>query len=62
MDNPLPLGVGALVVGILQWRRIQKRETRKLETKQTGAGDSSGEAEPWQVTCYKSLPLRHVSR
>ena len=60
MDNPLPLGVGALVVGLLQWRRIQERETRKLE-----AGQRSGEvteADPWQVTCYRSLPLRHVSR
>ena len=52
MDNPLPLGVGALVVGLLQWRRIQEREARKLE-----AGQRSGEvteADPRQVTCCLS--------
>jgi len=59
LDNPLPLGAGALVVGILQFRRIRDREKRKeivdLEEK-------TSLAEPWQVTCYRSLPLRHVSR
>jgi len=59
MDNPLPLGVGALVVGILQLRRIREREKRKefAETE-----EKTCLAEPWQVTCYRSLPLRHVSR
>ena len=59
MDNPLPLGVGALVVGVLQWRRIQERESRKLEA--TGCFEIQL-AEPWQVTSYQSLPLRHISR
>ena len=60
VDNPLPLGVGALVVGVLQWRRIRERESR-----QTEKCSESGEvklADDWQVTCYQSLPLRHVSR
>ena len=60
IDNPLPLGVGALVVGVLQWRRIQEREARKLEVAER-LGEVV-EADPWQVTCYRSLPLRHVSR
>eukprot|EP00092_Neocalanus_flemingeri_P004752 GFUD01005117.1.p1 GENE.GFUD01005117.1~~GFUD01005117.1.p1 ORF type:complete len:447 (+),score=147.56 GFUD01005117.1:211-1551(+) len=60
MDNPLPLGVGALVVGILQLRRIMEREKRK-EVKETDEVQPSL-ADPWQVTCYRSLPLRHVSR
>jgi len=60
LDNPLPLGVGALVVGILQLRRIQEREKRK-EVKETEEVRPSL-AEPWQVSCYRSLPLRHVSR
>ena len=25
LDNPLPLGVGALVVGLVQWKHIQAR-------------------------------------
>ena len=29
LDNPLPLGAGALVVGLLQLRRIREREERK---------------------------------
>ena len=59
MDNPLPLGVGALVVGILQLRRIRERESRKSES--SGCSDVQL-ADPWQVTSYQSLPLRHVSR
>jgi len=31
MDNPLPLGAGALVVGILQWKRIKEREEERRE-------------------------------
>lgn len=59
-ENPLPLGVGALVVGLLQWKRIQEREVRKQSA--DNAGGAVSLAEDWQVTCYKSLPLRHVSR
>ena len=59
MDNPLPLGVGALVVGILQLRRIRERESRKSEF--SGCTDVQL-VDPWQVTSYQSLPLRHVSR
>jgi len=60
LDNPLPLGVGALVVGILQLKRIREREKRKeLSLEESGA---TSLAEPWQVTCYRSLPLRHISR
>lgn len=58
-ENPLPLGVGALVVGLLQWKRIKEREARKQSE------DSAGDvrlADDWQVSCYRSLPLRHVSR
>jgi len=61
LDNPLPLGVGALVVGILQFRRIQEREKRKESVIGNETGDVNVAA-PWQVTCYRSLPLRHVSR
>lgn len=61
MDNPLPLGVGALVVGILQLRRISEREKRKELANETEEAEPKL-ADPWQVTCYKSLPLRHVSR
>jgi len=61
MDNPLPLGVGALVVGILQLRRISEREKRKELANEIEEAEPKL-ADPWQVTCYKSLPLRHVSR
>ena len=62
LDNPLPLGAGALVVGILQLRRIREREGRRAAQ---GPGAEKGEvqlAPDWQVSCYRSLPLRHVSR
>jgi len=61
LDNPLPLGVGALVVGILQLKRIKDREKRKELVSETESKDPKL-ADPWQVTCYRSLPLRHVSR
>jgi len=60
LDNPLPLGAGALVVGILQWKRIKSRneaQQEKLESEVKVLSESD-----WQVTCYKSLPLRHFSR
>jgi len=60
LDNPLPLGAGALVVGLLQLRRIREREERKAAS---GAKEEEIKlAEEWKVSCYKSLPLRHVSR
>ena len=59
LDNPLPLGAGALVVGILQLKRIKERESRKLPE---AGGEGAVEAAPWQVTCYSNLPLRHISR
>jgi len=60
LDNPLPLGAGALVVGLLQLRRIREREERKAAS---GVKEKDVElAEEWKVSCYKSLPLRHVSR
>ena len=61
LDNPLPLGVGALVVGVLQWRRIREREARK-EAEAGAGGEAASAAPAWQVTCYRALPLRHVSR
>jgi len=60
LDNPLPLGVGALVVGLLQLRRIREREERKAAS--GVKGEEVKIAEEWKVSCYKSLPLRHVSR
>jgi len=57
LDNPLPVGIGALVVGLLQWKRIKERESRKVsEVPEISV------ASPWQVTCYTNLPLRHISR
>ena len=29
LDNPLPLGLGALVVGLLQLKRVRERESRQ---------------------------------
>jgi len=60
LDNPLPLGVGALVVGLLQWKRIQARnkEQQPPDEKQEKPFDD----DDYVVKIYKSLPLRHVSR
>ena len=59
LDNPLPLGAGALVVGLLQLKRIRDREASKVSE---GQGQEICEAAPWQVSCYSNLPLRHISR
>ena len=47
MENPLPLGAGALVVGLLQLRRIRDRERRKQL--QEGEEDDAAPAPDWQV-------------
>eukprot|EP00088_Acartia_fossae_P042547 TRINITY_DN4469_c0_g1_i4.p1 TRINITY_DN4469_c0_g1~~TRINITY_DN4469_c0_g1_i4.p1 ORF type:complete len:413 (+),score=51.40 TRINITY_DN4469_c0_g1_i4:39-1277(+) len=65
LDNPLPLGVGALVVGLVQWKHIQ---ARNREQQQKAADSGGGEApqvfddDGYVVTVYKTLPLRHLSR
>ena len=48
LDNPLPLGAGALVVGLLQLRRIREREERKAASgvKEEEEGKL---AEEWKV-------------
>ena len=47
LDNPLPLGVGALVVGLLQLRRIMEREERKAAS---GVKEEEVQiAEEWKV-------------
>jgi phosphatidylserine decarboxylase len=61
LDNPLPLGVGALVVGLVQWRRIKERNARLQLPEDSGTPqvlDDNG----YLVTIYKTLPLRHLSR
>eukprot|EP00088_Acartia_fossae_P010141 TRINITY_DN15007_c0_g1_i1.p1 TRINITY_DN15007_c0_g1~~TRINITY_DN15007_c0_g1_i1.p1 ORF type:complete len:400 (+),score=19.70 TRINITY_DN15007_c0_g1_i1:122-1321(+) len=58
LDNPLPIGAGALVVGLVQWRRIRKRNEAQLEHEAPKVLDEKD----WQVSCYKTLPLRHFSR
>ena len=57
LDNPLPLGLGALVVGLLQLKRVRERESRQARDV-----EEISQAAPWQVTCYSNLPLRHISR
>ena len=46
LDNPLPLGVGALVVGLLQLRRIREREERKAAS---NVEEEVKIAEEWKV-------------
>jgi len=58
-DNPLPLGAGALVVGILQLRRIRERDLRKKDQTLDSSKDEESDI---FISCYQSLPLRHVSR
>ena len=53
LDNPLPLGAGALVVGLLQLRRIREREERKAAS---GVKEKDVElAEEWKVIFSPSM-------
>jgi phosphatidylserine decarboxylase len=47
----LPLGVGFALLAVLQWRHIRRR----LETEEEHAKD-------WEITCYRLMPLRALSR
>jgi len=60
LDNPLPIGAGALVVGLLQWKRIRERNEAQSTTE--GHEIKVLSDDDWQVAAYKTLPLRHVSR
>jgi len=60
LERPLPLGVGALVVGFLQIKRIRDRETRQERVREKEG--VVGVADDWQVEAITKLPLRHVSR
>jgi len=65
LDNPLPLGVGALVVGLLQLRRIREREERKAASGVKKEEEEVKLAEEWKsgvllqvialATCFESL-------
>ena len=59
LDNPLPLGAGALVVGLLHLRRITRREVVMQEEQEE---QEVALAAGWQVAAYQLLPLRLVSR
>ena len=48
LDNPLPLGAGALVVGLLQLRRIREREERKAASG-VKEEEEAKIAEEWKV-------------
>jgi len=61
LDNPLPLGVGALVVGLLQWKRIQARN-REQQPQPPDGEQQPLDDDDYVVKIYKSLPLRHISR
>ncbi|XP_059484750.1 phosphatidylserine decarboxylase proenzyme, mitochondrial isoform X2 [Neocloeon triangulifer] len=47
----LPLGVGFVLLAVLQWRHIRQR----LEKEEEHAKD-------WEITCYRLMPLRALSR
>ncbi|KAL1116566.1 hypothetical protein AAG570_005038, partial [Ranatra chinensis] len=49
---PIPAGVGVTLLAILQWRRLQKERNK----------DSLKVAKEWEITCYRALPLRSLSR
>ncbi|XP_046979526.1 phosphatidylserine decarboxylase proenzyme, mitochondrial [Schistocerca americana] len=50
--RPLPLSLLFATVGVVQWNYIKKKHTK----------EPVEEAKDWEVTCYRSVPLRLVSR
>lgn len=60
LDNPLPIGAGALVVGILQWKRIRERSKEQVELEEKIHKVYT--VDDWQIATYKYLPLRTLSR
>ncbi|KAG8232922.1 hypothetical protein J437_LFUL011031 [Ladona fulva] len=50
--TPLPLGIGFALLAVLQWRHIRKR-AHEIHP---------GHVEDWEITCYRMLPLRVLSR
>lgn len=53
--SPLPIGVGLVLVAFLQWRYIRWKK-RSTDSKTLVL------AKDWEVTCYRAVPLRILSR
>lgn len=54
--TPIPLGVGFALIAYQHFQRVREREHRQL------AEGSIREATPWELSVYRLLPLRTVSR
>jgi len=53
--RPVPVGVGLLLLAVLQWRHIRRKE-------HTTDSKTVVVAKDWEITCYRAVPLRVLSR
>ncbi|KAF4524727.1 hypothetical protein B566_EDAN014432, partial [Ephemera danica] len=53
--TPIPLSVGFAVLAIIQWRHIRNRL-------KYGKDEEVPPAKEWEITCYRLIPLRALSR
>lgn len=52
--RPLPVGVGLVLLAVLQWRHRQKEHSTDSKTVVV--------AKDWEITCYRAVPRRIMSR
>ncbi|XP_069684838.1 phosphatidylserine decarboxylase proenzyme, mitochondrial isoform X2 [Periplaneta americana] len=53
--RPLPISVGLVLLAVLQWRHVRRRERNTDDSTVVLAKN-------WEITCYRAVPLRALSR
>lgn len=64
-NYPIPFGLGLLVIGVLSYRRISKRESERLQSilvEGHTPEDMIAIEGPWHVHVISTLPFRSLSR
>lgn len=59
--TPIPLGLGFALITYQHYRHVRNREIRKYRLAD-GTEGTVGTASDWEVTCYRLLPLKSMSR
>ncbi|KAG8936925.1 phosphatidylserine decarboxylase 1 [Tulasnella sp. 419] len=59
---PLPVGIGAVLLGVIQFRKNQQKAIDSAEVVVDEHGESVKLQGPWQVHVLGALPLRNLSR
>ncbi|XP_075235919.1 phosphatidylserine decarboxylase proenzyme, mitochondrial-like isoform X2 [Lycorma delicatula] len=52
---PIPTGIGLTLLAILQWGNVRNKQLQEQQIEKASVRN-------WEITCYRSVPLRPLSR